>query len=325
MTDLITAHLTQFSRTRISGREPPRPNTIRAHRLALERFAEALADQVITINFCKNHLLGIADVNGASSVNQNLAALTAYLRWLADEGRISRDDLASWLSFHESQIQRWQPPSFNYKWLDPAQLARLFTHFRCASNEIRTARDVAFFGCILLLPTRLGELALLNCEHLTHLEADGEAVARFEIFVPKSIAKNHKDQLPAIFSDAALVGDADIYESLFQYWQWRRGLQPAPTDPLFVSLRKERFGQRASARNWSKVFKTAAGKAELQVTSHWLRHTYGERGRGVLGDRDMRQLYGHSSSKTTEGYTDHDDRDRLRAAQHRAAQAITNC
>ncbi len=324
MTDLIAQHLDQFAQTRIGKRRQyPRANTLRVHRLCLERFAEAMSGQSLTVNACKDYLNRIAKANGASSVNQNLAAITAYLRWLADEGQFPRDDLESWQSFHKSQYQPWQPPEWNYKYLDHEQLARVFGCLRGRGNETRGLRDVAFFGCLLLLPARIHEAALLRTEHLRPVEADEHYPARFEVLIPAPIAKNGKDHLGAVFSDRALIGECDVYDALAQYWQWRQDLGPQPSDALFVSLRAERFGQPASPRSWAKVFATAARKADLKISSHWLRHSYGEFGRGVLDDRDMRQLFSHSSAKTTEIYVDHDNHSRLLAAQYRAAGAIS--
>jgi site-specific recombinase XerC len=82
-------------------------------------------------------------------------------------------------------------------------------------------------------------------------------------------------------------------------------------------------GNRPTARNWHKVFATHATKCGLAVTPHWLRHTFGEIVASHIDRRDLRQIYGHSADKTTEGYTDHENDERLQRARLNAANAVS--
>ena len=58
------------------------------------------------------------------------------------------------------------------------------------------------------------------------------------------------------------------------------------------------------------------------MTSHYLRHTFGEIAASALDERDLRQIYGHSTASTTRVYSDHENGDRLDDAHRRVRTAI---
>lgn len=330
LTYLVSAHIDQFvrSRTKTHGKKP-RDNTIIAHKSPLERIAAAYdADHNdaagLTVNFLKDWFLSYEETGvGISAVNGALTAVSEFMRFLRDDNRISRDDLESWQAFHRKNFRRWKRTTSHRKYLRPDELQDLFSAIAFDSRfPAQRDRDMMFFASILLGPSRLGELHLLNIADVHYIN-DGNP-AYVLLIVKTEYAKDHEEHRLMIF-DGSSIGGIDIFPYFQSYHQWRMD-QPdtSPDSPYFVAIRPPHLGERPSVRNWHKVFDTHANRCGLAITSHWLRHTYGEIVSSHVERRDLRQIYGHSSDKTTEGYTDHANDGRLRKARQNAAKAISN-
>ena len=326
--DLIQRHIERASREDTKRGAPPRPATQKARWLQLDRFEQyCRAHQIIkgadlTVNMLKDWILSIPITSGPSNRNQAIAILSGFVAWLADDRTFSRDDADSWSNWAKQHYRKWRHRGPDLKFLRPEQLESLLLSMADETpNPTQSARDLSFFGLILFGPSRLGEVRMQDMEHVEYYAATDTFPDFYRFTVPEHIAKDHEKHILYLFSDSSRIGTVDIYDQFHRYYAWRQEL--GPTGPLFVSIRSHRRGKRGSATNWHKVLATAAGRAKLNLTSHYLRHTFGEMAAPQLDKRDLRQIFGHSADQTTEGYTDHDNPDRLIAAHHRAAQAIT--
>lgn len=104
------------------------------------------------------------------------------------------------------------------------------------------------------------------------------------------LAKGKKDRIVGI--PVGLIEELRVYYRLFK--------------PLYWLFEGQKNGQQFSKTSLSNVLKSAVKKANIikPVTLHWLRHSYAthllEHGTDL---RNIQELLGHSSSKTTEIYT----------------------
>ncbi|MFH1011033.1 MAG: site-specific integrase [bacterium] len=321
MLDLIRAHLEQYARESTSRGWPPRAKTIEAHRLPLERFARdfdttGTDPASLSVNFLKDWFIRIGQNGGVSNRNQILSALTEFLRWMVNDNRLSADVLASWQHFHSKEYRRWRRGAPNHKFLRAEQLAALMKALdRNASGSVDSDRNLAFFGLIFFGPSRLGEIRLMDCDHIT------KADTHFEIIIPAANAKNGQSRTFRLLEDS-LLGGADIFSALERYHTWRTA--QSSTGPYFVALRGNMTPRRPTSANWHSILKTAANRAGIKATSHYLRHTFGELAASVLDERDLRQIYQHSNPETTRIYTDHENGDRLNSARRRVITAIAD-
>jgi integrase len=220
LSELVSAHMEQFIQTRTKTHgEPPRPNTIIAHRNPLDRIAAdfdrqyAGADQ-LTLNYLKDWILEYDKRAGVSAVNQVLTAVTEFLRFLRDDNnRISDADLNSWHLFQRKHYRRWKRTDPHRKYLRQHELEDLFgaMAYETPSGRQRD-RDVAFFGSLLLGPSRLGELLRLNIADIAENPA-GEHPAHFVLLVRADYAKDHEEHRLMIFQGAT-VGGIEIFTYL---------------------------------------------------------------------------------------------------------------
>ena len=339
LTDLIRNHLEQFAQENTCRGQLPRPKTIEAHRLHLERFALSAENrpgsiddlQNLTVNFCKQFFLQSTKGTGTSNRNQCLAAITGFPRWLADDGKWNRGNLESWQRFHSKEYKRWTRSAPNHKFLTQEKLAAFFRSFEDNDrNPIHNHRDAAFFGLIFFGPSRLGEIRLIDMEHIRMISRapnDVEPEASCEIFIPAANTKTNQEHTLRL-CESSIVGGVNIFDHLEAYYDWRK--EQSDTGPFFIALRSKQGFQpaehtslwRPSTANWHKILKNAAKRSGVKMTSHYLRHTFGEIAASALNERDLRQIYGHSVVTITRGYTDHDNGDRLTDAHSRVRAAI---
>jgi site-specific recombinase XerD len=327
LTDLITQHLAQFAAEKTKTHEQtPRENTLRAHRLQLERFAHEYDQQFadlsgLTVNWCKDWVIHLAQRTGPANVNQALTALTGFLSYLADADLWDRDSLESWQRFQKRQYCRPRSRSSSIKYLRSERLEAILKGIAATPNRRQADRDVAFFGSILAL-ARPGELILIQRRHIKYCPETGDSPRSFQILIPAEIAKDHSERIVEIF-EGNIIGDVNIFGCFYSYAVWRTEHGPAaPDSPFFIGIRQNQQ-DGTSRRLWAKLFKRAAQRAGLPfVSAYWLRHSAGELGLGKLHPREMAQLFGHSDERTTEGYTNHRNEDRLREARLRLHAAI---
>lgn len=334
LSNLVELHLQQFIQERTKTySEPPREATVKAHRNPLLQVAAAFDREHndvsdLTMTFLKDYVLTYEQSGaGISAVNQYLTAITEFMRYLRDRKVIDRDDLESWSAFHRKNYRKWRRPGANRKFLRCNELEDLFT---CMANDTRNPvqanRDIAFFGSLLLGPSRLGELLRLNIADVKYIPAQDKIPAHFLLDMKAEYTKDHDAKQLMIF-EGVTVGSIKIFQHFLGYHNWlteKRGTTGSPDDPYFVAIRKQHLGDRPSARNWHKVFATHAKRVGLAVTPHWLRHTFGEIVAPKIDRRDLRQIYGHSDERTTHGYTDHSNSERLISARYNASLAISD-
>ena len=147
-----------------------------------------------------------------------------------------------------------------------------------------------------------------------------------EIFIPATNTKTNQEHTLRLY-ESSIVGGVNVFTHFQAYYDWR--IQQSDAGPFFVALRNVGFQsngpaalRRPTTANWHKVLKTAATCSGVTMTSHYLRHTFGEIAASVLDGRDLRQIYGHSAAAITRNYTDHENGERLEDARRRARAAI---
>jgi len=324
LSNLVSSHLSQFAglNTKTHG-EPPRPRTVSAHRLQLERLAfqyDRLFNDLsgLTVNWCKDWILTVK--GGPANRNQALTAVTGFLTYLTDSDLWDRDKLESWQRFHEQQYSRQKRPRTD-KYLRPDQLLKMIESVAATPNAAQSDRDIVFFSCVLFL-VRPGEMVLLPRRQVQYCPAVEDQPASFRVTVPPEIAKDHAQHIAEIF-EGAVLGEVNIFAAFERYVAWRDQHGPSDPESAFIIGIRSNQQDETGRRLWSKLFHRAAVNAKLKyVTPYWLRHTAGELGRGKINSREMQQLFGHTGEQTTEGYTHHQNGERLRIARLNLHTAI---
>ena len=313
----------------------------------------------ISVNFCKNYFIERIQSTSISNRNQTLAAIAEFLRWMVNDNRLPADRLEAWQEFHSKEYRRWHRTTPNHKFLRSEQLHSLMNALsRNSSGSVESDRNLSFFGLIFFGPSRLGEIHLIDCKHIKHIlpakmgtnpspsfphdmgeTQKGVIPAQagtnriddsadiptdppfFAIHIPAASAKNGQRRNFRLHY-GSILGGHDIYQALLRYYTWRTG--ESKSGPFFVSMRPEWKMQRPNCSNWHSVLKSAARRAGVKATSHYLRHTFGELAAAALSERDLCQIYQHSDPRTTEIYTHHDNDERLDRARRLLLQKIAD-
>ena len=333
LTTLRDNYLAQFARTRTKQyADLPRARTVEAHRLQIERALHVLRDKPLdrlTVNDFKQLVLDTAARTGQSNVNQQLSALTGLIEYLRDERLFTADDLESWTRFKTKQYLPVRS-DVRHKYLRPDEVTRLFMTIRSNPTAAQADRDTAFFGTLLLCPARVNALASVRLSDVTY--RDDAPGPRFELLTD---TKTHTAQLRFVFHAAALAGGVDGFAALANYHRWRLAIPPDrlrdATDGgaywLNIKTRPDRPGyDQPNRATFLTVFKTAVERSGMPtVTTHWLRHTFGQATKHALSAREEQEVFGHGARRTmTEHYLKHDDPDRLRLLCLRSAEIISS-
>jgi integrase/recombinase XerD len=221
----------------------------------------------------------------AAAVNLQLAALRAFLTFLADAGAVSRSHelIRRTLAGLPSRVTR------PYEVLSAAEMVRLL-----ASVATRP-RDHALLMLMLGSGLRAAEVCRLKVGDLV-TDDDGDLA----VYVRQG--KGRKDRTVPL---------APAVAATLRGWLAASGKSPARLRDRDAYLFPGRNGALTTQRLWQIVTEAcgAAGIDTKAISPHALRHTYAltalRRGAGV---KHVRDLLGHASVATTERYLDHLER-----------------
>lgn len=302
---------------------PPAAETLRKTEERLRALFQNTTTDQLSVNLIIDRLLSMRAAGAAPrTINQAVAFVSKFSAFLAGESSIQftpadRDLLKEQLR----DLVVTPKPFTTRRFFLPEERSQLFETIAGHGSDIRAARNVALWGSVLFGFCRLGELLKLPTNSVLH----NPELFQFSLYLPGEITKTGQPQTVEIFRDESRIGSVSIYEHLLRYHTWRIAQGSTETDLYFVRLRGEGSGRLAETTA-RRQFKYFAGRANLPkwATTHRLRNTAGEEGGNIFhGDSPtMQQLFGHSSAKTTEIYTNNHNTERLSAARRKLARQI---
>ena len=214
-----------------------------------------------------------------STINRHLAAIRAYTRWAKDSGLIDYYPLNGIKGVAEQKM--------GAKWLDRKQelavMRELERRIQVASTgpvRFLAVRNKAIIVLFINTGLRLGELQALELEDVEISDRKGEVRVRF--------GKGMKAR------DIPLNNTA---RKVLQEWY---DIRPQTSDrQLFIN----RKGGSLSSRQISNVATQTGKAADVELSPHMLRHTFGKSlvDGGVTLEK-VAMLMGHSSLDTTKVY-----------------------
>ena len=290
-------------------------NTKKVYRRHLRQFDEWMQKpwQVVAhrdIDRYKQHLKGLPSKRGGAlspaSINQVLASLKSFFKWLTVKDYISRNPTLT--------VEMLHPPP-----KPPADLAETKVDALFDGLSFRGESEVRDLAILHLLAhgLRAGEVSALDIGNY-----DGKRVHIVD-------AKWGSDGVVPLKPEA--IASLDSYLG----WLLRQGLDVTKESPLFVSLSNNSKGKRLGYRGIYDLVKALAKVAELEdVHPHRLRHTcatklvmdgmdtmlaqrlvrirstrvfarYGDRALTLKMEEQFDELYGPSSRDNREEQTAH--------------------
>src|ERR1041385_474957 len=291
----FASHLGAFLSAYLPSQRNASPNTVKAYRDAFCLFLRYCRDQreVSPEALCLDHIEADLLVsflnhlekdrgNGKSTINQRLAALHAFFRYVQVEepGRIAQCQRILAIPF-----RRHSPPAVNY--LTKEDLSAVLKGPSLSAPDGR--RDAVLLSLLYDTGARVQELIDLSIEDVRL-----EAPAQVHLF-----GKGRKARVvPLMEKSAAIVKE---------YLKERNLLRPERSkDPLF----QNRWGERLSRSGIRYILGKYVDKARTfrkslpkTISPHTLRHTKAmhllQSGNPLVVIRD---ILGHSDIKTTEVY-----------------------
>lgn len=226
-----------------------------------------------------------------STHNRKLAALKAWALWAVEVGTLQEAPVArlNYLSVERGGV----------KWLDVKTAGRVEAWgeklVNAATSDFarRTAiRNMAIVSVLRYGGLRVSEAANLDLADVTLRPRTGEVVVRH--------GKGNKRRAIPI----------EHKELIYWLTRWLEVRPVSECPALFVSKR----GQRLTRDGIADAVEEIGRLADVHLTPHILRHTFGKTLFNASGDRRMVQkMLGHSRAETTEIYTEPGD-DEIRAA-----------
>ena len=276
--------------------------TVRSYLSDLRQFArwfrqtngEDLRPERVTATDVREYRQYMLTVQGlkASTINRRLAALTVYLDWEQQSGRILDNPAAG--------VRGVRQQGLAPKWLDKRAQGRLereaeraVAAARTASARRRALRDLALLKVMLNTGLRAGEICALALEDVTLNARSGKVRVR--------AGKGEKAREVPLNKAA---------RAALSRWLAER---PASSSGL-VFLGQG--GQPLSASGLRRRVAALARRAGVEATPHTLRHTFGKRlvDSGVSLEK-VAALLGHANLNTTRLYIAPGERDLRRAVE----------
>ncbi len=314
------------------------PATLANYRRSLARFLDAVPVPPEAIDH--DHLTAFRELlDGTVSprsgepvlpttVNANLAALRAYLKWARRMDLLGHPGLRTRRDRRDAKRMRRE------RTLDPEEDAALMAgchRVASDSDDPITVRNHALVLFLLATGLRIGEALALRWRDLD-LEAGTVHVVR---------GKGGRERVALMDSRTAGVmarllrlGQAKPATPVdhvpgIEAWGDDTHRDLSPGDPVFCGSRPLEPMPKSNAN--SVVRRVSRSFTGTPYTAHCLRHTFCTRflrhGRSLQDLQTLMELAGHSSMETTQGYLDLDDRirderfQRVLEAQWRAAGA----
>lgn len=270
------AIIDQFVAEALAGKSP---NTAKAYRHSLEKFAEYLdASGADLTNFARSDVqfyvqrLETVEKRKASGVNRELAAIKAFCRWIGNDAAVANIRV----------IKAAKPTEKAPEWLDRATRNRLIRE----TDRKRNRRDYAIVMTLLGCGLRVSELVALNRDDVQISERKGTLHVRN--------GKGGKERFVPI--------PAETRHALTEYLAQRNDKDPA----LFIS----NHGKRISVRTVQAMLE------KYGVHPHQLRHTFVKSlvDKGVPTATIM-SLTGHSSADMVAWYSQPSENEKQQAVE----------
>ena len=278
---------------RPDGSAPYSAHTIRAYRRALERFAvffEAIEGESaaeISPLVIRQYRAHLAATLAASSVNQALRALSAFLDYCWGEGEVQGNAVIQLTETDRTRRRGGRSPERLPEVLYYAEERRLRALLDDPQGDTpKRWRDVALCGLILDTGLRASEVCAVSV-------GDWEAARRSGQL--RLMGKGRRERIVRPLTDWQEVVD----EALI-----RRGEPLEAEAPLLTSMRAGRALTPASVYRIVTTTLAAAGvEGKRQHGPHLLRHTAASRMLAAgVNLRVVQDTLGHRSLQTTERY-----------------------
>jgi len=273
--------------------------TIQGYARALRSFARWFADTngeqlhpagitTTDVRAYRQHLL-VTRKQKANTINHQLAALQAYVRYAIAQGKIESNPVAG---IKRMSITRGAP-----RWLDRKAQHRLqrviekeLISAQTENQRFLAIRNQTILGLFLHTGLRVGELCALHLSDIELTERRGVLLVRQ--------GKGRKErQIPLnITARNVLSAWFPVRQAKLTAWG-----KPLATQPLFIG----QCGQLLTVRGVQKIFAHFKAAASLDtLTPHITRHTFAKNliEAGVTLEK-VADLLGHASLETTRGYT----------------------
>lgn len=190
-----------------------------------------------------------------------------------------------WNGLGRPEVKRMAPPQGFPKGLPEDELRRVMR-----AAERRGPRDFAIMHVLFGTAVRVGELVAIDTDDIFISDRMG----RLEVRHGKGGAARQVPVLP------------DARTAVRSWLAVRRTITEDPMGPLFLS----RLGRRISKRRVQSLLASIGEETGVDVHPHVMRHTFARRFLAAGGDLGaLRQILGHASIATTQGYVNagHDD------------------
>jgi len=215
----------------------------------------------------------------ATTINRRLAALHEFFEYLADEAQD-----AEWLNPVNWKRQRVKPGKRLPRDASDREVEQLLA-------QVKHPRDRAMFRLMLDVGLRVGEVARLRKADLTAGQ-DG-ALGRPLVLWPRDKGlrvrgKGDKERFVWLPAETLRVVEA-----------WLAQRPDVEDEAMFITRRKKGFSERGIQERLAHYSRLA----EVQVSAHQLRHTFGRRmAEAQMPVTSLAALMGHAQVTTTQIY-----------------------
>lgn len=259
--------------TRYLKRRYPGSSTVKhyIHDLQLfQRFVDKPPRAVTRLdidNFVEDQL---ARGLSATTVNRRLSSLHHFFEFLADEA--DDDTWANPVVWQRQRVKEGRPLPRD---ISDADVERLFAY-------INRPRDRLMFGLMYWAGLRVGEVAALRVSDLIPVSSP-EGGARLRVR-----GKGQKERV------------VPLTPALVQQWEeWLAQRPQVESDALFITRRRRGISERGIQDRLAHYCR----QAEMEVTCHQLRHTFGRRmAEGKMPLTSLSKMMGHAQVTTTQLY-----------------------
>jgi integrase/recombinase XerC len=259
----------------------------------LQTNGEALSPERITptdIKAYKQHLL-VVERYKANTVNRRLAAISAYIKWAREAGKIFNDPTENVKLVKSVQdAPKWLDKNEQYALQRAIERDLQISKLRYPKRWITRRRDASLALFLLHTGLRLTELTALRLEDVHLSERKGNMLIQN--------GKGGKQRNVPLNAEA---------RKALQEWLTVRPKNKSP----YVWVAVESESQGLSGRAVQRILKRYAEESGLdEITPHVCRHTFAKNlvNQGV-GLEKVAMLLGHSSLNTTRLYITPDERD----------------
>ena len=228
------------------------PNTLRAYRQDLQRFADwgSVDWEMVTqkqVNQYKNFLIKEKELSVAT-VNRSLTTLKKFYRWLINSHYLSHDPTVG-IALLEQDVQ---PATSAHQPLSEGEIVQIY---QAALDGSFPERDTVLLS-ILLHGVRVEEAVALNVGNF-----DG---TQFSI---PGVSNRRAGDVPLHTTTIQQIDD-------YLFWRKNQGEAILPDRPFLISLSRRTHGQRLTYKGVWEVIKKLQRSTGIDLHAHRFRHLF---------------------------------------------------